>query len=86
MSQENDVDEPNEFRGIEKGEFVALGLDEFKDELPQIARVLMTQEDLITAEWWVGTYSGTWTSWTVTSVEQTLTVHRNCIVSLRHSI
>ena len=52
----------NEFRGIEKEEFVALGLDEFKDELPQIARVLMTQEDLITAEWWIGTYSGTWIS------------------------
>ena len=44
MSQENDVDEPNKFRGIEKGEFVALGLDEFKDELPQIARVLMTRK------------------------------------------
>ena len=35
---------------MEKEEFVALGLNEFKDELPQIARVLMIEEDEITVE------------------------------------
>ena len=65
---------------VEKGEFVALGLNEFKDELPQIARVLMIEEYVITVEWWVGPYSGTWNPWIVKSVEQTAVVHRNCIV------
>ena len=65
---------------VEKGQFVALGLDEFKHELPQIARILMIEEDVMTIEWWVGTYSGTWNPWTVKSVEQTAIVHRNCIV------
>ena len=32
-------------------------------------------EDVMTIEWWVGTYSGTWKS-----VEQNAIVHRNCIV------
>ena len=65
---------------VEKGQFVALGLDEFKHELPQIARILMIEEDVMTIEWWVGTYNGTWNPWTVKSVEQTAIVHRNCIV------
>ena len=32
---------------VEKGQFVALGLDEFKHELPQIARILMIEEDVM---------------------------------------
>ena len=36
---------------VEKGQFVALGLDEFKHELPQIARILMIEEDVMTIEW-----------------------------------
>ena len=35
---------------VEKGQFVALGLDEFKDELPQIAINLMIEEDVMTIE------------------------------------
>jgi hypothetical protein len=34
---------------VEKGQFVALGLDELKDELPQIARILMI-EDVVKIE------------------------------------
>ena len=65
---------------VEKEQFFALGLSKFKDELPQIGRVLMIEEDEITVEWWVGTYSDTWNPWTVKLVEQTAFVHRNCIV------
>ena len=59
---------------------MALGLTEYSNELPQIARVLMVEEDLITVEWWIGSYSGTWNPWVVKSVEQTASVHKNCIV------
>ena len=44
---------------------MALGLYEFKNELPQIARILMIEEDVMTIELWVGRYSGTWNPWTV---------------------
>ena len=65
---------------VQLGSFVALGLDEFKEELPQIAKVLAIDDDSITLEWWVGTYTGTWAPWIVKSVEQTISVHRNNIV------
>ena len=53
---------------------MALGLDEFKEELPQIAKVLAIDDDSITLRWWVGTYTGTWAPWIVKSVEQTISV------------
>ena len=53
---------------------MALGLDEFKEELPQIAKVLAIDDDSITLGWWVGTYTGTWAPWIVKSVEQTISV------------
>ena len=46
---------------------MALGLDEFKEELPQIAKVLAIDDDSITLEWWVGTYTGTWAPWIIKS-------------------
>ena len=70
----------NEVSELEEGQFLASGLDEFKNELPQIARILMIEEDVMTIEWWVGTYSGTWNPWTVKSIEQTAVVHKNCVV------
>ena len=60
---------------------MALGLTEYSNELPQIARVLMVEEDLITVEWWIGSYSGTWNPWVVKSVEQTASVLRNVQLS-----
>ena len=35
---------------VEKAQFVSLGLDELKDELPQIARILMIEEDVVKIE------------------------------------
>ena len=40
----------------------------------------MIEEDVITVEWCVGTYSSTWNPWIVKSVKQTALVHRNSIV------
>ena len=69
QSKESEVDDSDV--DVQLGSFVALGLDEFKEKLPQIA---------ITLEWWVGTYTGTWVPWLVKSVEQKISVHRNNIV------
>ena len=39
---------------VQLGSFVAaLGLNEFKEELPQIAKVLAIDNGCITQEWWV---------------------------------
>ena len=78
QSKESEVDDSDV--DIQLGSFVALGLDEFKEELPQIAKVLAIDDDSITLEWSVGTYTGTWVPWLVKSVEQTISVHRNNIV------
>ena len=78
QSKESEVDDSDV--NVQLGSFVALGLDEFKEELPQIAKVLAIDDDSITLEWWVGTYTGTWVPWLVKSVEQTISVHRNNIV------
>ena len=78
QSKESEVDDSDV--DVQLGSFVALGLDEFKEELPQIAKVLAIDDDSITLEWWVGTYTGTWVPWLVKSVEQTISVHRNNIV------
>ena len=68
---------------VEKEQFFALGISEFKDELPQICRVLMIEEDEINVEWSVGTYSGTtWNPWTVMSVEQTAVIYTEIVLFL----
>ncbi|KAL5514930.1 hypothetical protein EMCRGX_G000014 [Ephydatia muelleri] len=66
---------------IQPEEFVALGLQQYSDELPQVARVLALDGDNVTAEWWTGTYSGTWIPWMVKGQSQLIEVHKNCIVS-----
>ncbi|KAL5469197.1 hypothetical protein EMCRGX_G030420 [Ephydatia muelleri] len=55
---------------IQPEEFVALGLQQYSDELPQVARVLALDGDNVTAEWWTGTYSGTWIPWMVKGQSQ----------------
>eukprot|EP00731_Ephydatia_muelleri_P005586 Em0002g1762a len=55
QSKESEVDDSDV--DVQLGSFVALGLDEFKEELPQIAKVLAIDDDSITLEWWVGIYN-----------------------------
>ena len=43
--------------------------------------MLALDGDNVTAEWWTGTYSGTWIPWMVKGQSQLIEVHKNCIVS-----
>ena len=51
QSKESEVNDSDV--DVQLGSFVALGLDEFKEKLPQIAKVLAIDDDSITLEWWV---------------------------------
>lgn len=45
------------------GDFVALRMAKYDDEIPQIARVTAVQDLDITVEWWIGRYHDTWREW-----------------------
>lgn len=42
---------------------MALRLHKYKDEIPQIARIVRITDFEITIEWWVGTFHGIWIEW-----------------------
>ena len=46
-----------------EGDFVALRLSKYEDEIPQIGRVVAVDEMSVTIEWWVGNYNSTWICW-----------------------
>ena len=56
------------------GDFVALRLEKYEDEIPQIAKVVGKDGFDVTVEWWVGTYSNLWTEWK----EKKTSCKRNC--------
>eukprot|EP00731_Ephydatia_muelleri_P005349 Em0002g1525a len=70
-SKESEVDDSDV--DVQLGSFVALGLDEFKEELPQIAKVLAIDDDSITLEWWVGTYN-----WHMGSMVADIMIYSRC--------
>ena len=43
-----------------EGDFVALSLFKYEDEIPQIGRVVAVDEINVTIEWWIGSYHTTW--------------------------
>ena len=46
-----------------QGKMVALCLHKYKDDLPQIGKVVKLTEMEVTVEWWIGTYHSTWIKW-----------------------
>jgi hypothetical protein len=45
------------------GNFVALKIQSYCDELPQIGKVVVINETSVTVDWLVGTYSSTFSYW-----------------------
>ena len=62
------------------GDFVALRLVKYEDEIPQIAKVVRKDGFDVTVEWWVGTYSNLWTEWKEKKQVVKETVPRNAII------
>ena len=63
-----------------EGDFVALRLNKYDDEIPQIGRVMKVDESDVTIEWWVGIYSSPWICWKQRGepVEETFT--KNAVI------
>lgn len=52
------------------GQFVALKMKKYEDEEPQIGHVIVKDENAITIEWWVGSYTSIWVPWKIRGVQQ----------------
>ena len=46
-----------------EGDFVALRLAKYEDEIPQIGKVVMVDDMNVTIEWWIGRFNSTWICW-----------------------
>ena len=62
------------------GDFVALRLVKYDDEVPQLAKVEAVTEMDVTIQWWTGRYRDVWTEWKVRGTVVTETVPRNAII------
>ena len=60
---------------------VALRLHQYKDEIPQIARIVKITDFEITVEWWVGTFHGIWIEWKEKGKVINETFPRNAVLS-----
>ena len=45
---------------ITPGSMVACFVPQYRDEIPQIGKLLETNDKEVRIEWWIGTYTGTW--------------------------
>ncbi len=59
---------------------VALRLDKYADEIPQIGKVVKLTDMDVTVEWWIGCYSDTWREWKERGAVVTETFPRNAII------
>ena len=64
----------------EIGEFVALRLAKYDDEVPQIAKVVALDELNVTVQWWMGSFSDNWREWKENKKVVEETFHRNAII------
>lgn len=64
----------------EIGEFVALRLAKYDDEVPQIAKVVAMDELNVTVQWWMGSFSDSWREWKEKKKVVEETFHRNAII------
>ena len=62
------------------GEFVALRLFKYNDEIPQIGKVVELDEMNVTIEWWIGTFRDIWRQWKEKKNVVKETFHRNTII------
>lgn len=64
-----------------EGDFVALRLSKYDDEIPQIGRVVAVDEMDVTIEWWIGSYNTTWICWKKEKGEPIIeTVPKNAVI------
>ena len=64
-----------------EGDFVALRLSKYEDEIPQIGRVVAVDQMDVTIEWWIGSYHTTWICWKKDRGEPiTETVPKNAVI------
>lgn len=75
LTPDEDLENP-----VKRGSMVALRLHKYKDEIPQIGRVMEITELDITVEWWVGTYHSTWIEWKDRGKAIRETFPRNAII------
>jgi len=72
---------PNPRIGVaEVGQFVALRLAKYDDEIPQIAKVVRIDGSNVTVEWWMGSFSDNWREWKEKNKVIQETFHRNAII------
>ena len=62
------------------GDFVALRLAKYDDEVPQVAKVVKIDEMEVTVQWWMGSFSDCWREWKDRNVVVEETFHRNAII------
>ena len=62
------------------GDFVALRLAKYDDEIPQLAKVEAVNDMDVTIQWWTGRYGDVWTEWKIRGVVMTETVPWNAVI------
>ena len=62
------------------GEFVALRLSKYDDEIPQIGKVVSISEQDVLIQWWIGSYYDTWREWREKNQPVQEKMHRNSII------
>ena len=59
---------------------VALRLAVYDDEIPQMGKIRVLQEQDVTIEWWIGGYSKPWVEWRKRNKVVTETFPKNAIL------
>ena len=62
------------------GEFVALRLKKYEDEIPQVGKVVGMNDLELDIEWWIGGWGINWTQWKTRGQPNIETVHKNAII------
>jgi len=65
---------------LQVGCMVALRLQKYSEDIPQIAKVVKLTELDVTVEWWIGAYGDTWREWKERGRVITETFPRNAVI------
>ena len=62
------------------GDFVALRLAKYDDEVPQVAKIISVTDLDVCVEWWIGKYHEAWTPWRSRDGVVTETMPRSAVI------
>ena len=62
------------------GQFAAMKLQKYKDEISQIGKVKNVREKEIQVEWWIGRWNNTWRMWKTKGAVNIETVPKTAIL------